>query len=206
LRIPILIASAAALALASCGGNGPGDRANNGQAAAAEPQVDDKSLEEEVMAALEDAPKHGLTKDLFLKGELPSDKAQRRKALLGAAADFASALADGKTDPAKLSDVYTVPRPKVDVRAGLASALQDGRFREWVNSLAPQTAEYRALSGAFVKLVQRSPDLPDGNIPGGRAIELGDADPRVPAITRNLIQLGYLPPDLPERKIDDIGS
>jgi murein L,D-transpeptidase YcbB/YkuD len=188
--------SAAALALAACGSGVPGDPAN-GQAAAAEPQVDDKSLEEQVMAALEDAPRHGLTKDLFLKGELSSGKAERRQALLKIAADYASALADGKTDPEKLRDVYTVPRPKVDVRAGLAASLQDGRYRNWVNSLAPQTEEYRALSDAFVKLVQRSPELPDGDIPAGRTIKPGSSDPRVPAITRNLVQLGYLPPEIP---------
>ncbi len=195
MRIPILFASAAALALAACGGTSPGDSAN-GQAEVAEPQVDDKSLEEQVMAALDDAPKHGLTKDLFLKGELPPDKAQRRQALLKAAADFASALADGMADPEKIRDVYTVPRPKVDVKAGLATALHDGRYREWVNSLAPQTDEYRALSDAFVKLVQRTPDLPDGDIPSGGSIKLGATDPRVPAITRNLVQLGYLPPEI----------
>jgi murein L,D-transpeptidase YcbB/YkuD len=194
LRFPYLFASAAALALAACS-NGPAD---NTGSAASQPsiQLSDKDLEKQVLAALQDAPKHGLTKDLFLKGELPSGQAQRRDTLLRIANAYASALAMGKVDPTKIRDVYTVPRPKVDVSAGLVQALQKKQYREWANSLAPQTDEYRALSDAFVKLVQRSPDLPDGDIPAGKTIKRGAADPRIPAIVRNLKELGYLPPEL----------
>jgi murein L,D-transpeptidase YcbB/YkuD len=188
LRIPTLLLSAAALALAACNSNGASS-ANGSDAAV---QVDDKSLENQVMAALDDAPKHGLTKDLFLKGELPSDKAQRRQVLLKAAKDYASALADGKVDPTEIRDVYTVPRPKVDVDSGLSQALQQNKFAEWVNSLAPQTPEYQALSQAFVRLVQRAPNLPDADIPAGKTINPGDTDPRVPAIAANLRAQGYL--------------
>jgi murein L,D-transpeptidase YcbB/YkuD len=196
LRFPCLFASAAALALAACS-NGPANTGNDTGAALDASKVDDKSLEQQVMGALDDAPKHGLTKDLFLKGALPSDKAQRRSVLEKAANEFASALAMGRVDPAKIRDVYTVPRPKVDVTSGVAQALQQNKYREWVNSLAPQTDEYRALSKAFVALVQRTPDLPDGAIAGGRTIKRGASDPRVPAIAANLKQLGYLPPELP---------
>jgi murein L,D-transpeptidase YcbB/YkuD len=198
LRIPILLASAGALALAACGNNGPAS-GNSGQPAPGEIaiQVSDKDLERQVMAALEDAPMHGLTKDLFLKGGLPADQAQRRSALLRIASDYASALATGRVDPTKIRDVYTVPRPKVDVSAGLAQALQKKQYRDWVISLAPQSDEYRALSKAFVALVQRSPDLPDGDIPAGKTIKRGASDPRIPAIAANLKQLGYLPAELP---------
>ena len=33
--------------------------------------------------------------------------------------------------------------------------LAENRFRDWANTLAPQTAEYQALSKAFVRLVKR---------------------------------------------------
>ncbi len=194
MRFPILFASAAALALAACS-NAPAD--NDSGTAQSSIQVSDKDLEKQVLAALDDAPRHGLTKDLFLKGELPSDQAQRRSALLRLAGDYASALAAGRVDPAKIRDVYTVPRPKVDVSAGLARALHDNSYRDWVNSLAPQTDEYQALSKAFVALVQRTPNLPDGEIPPGKTIERGAYDPRIPAIAANLKQLGYLPPEVP---------
>lgn len=197
MRFPLFLASAAALSLVSCS-NGPADNAGNGQAASHPSlQISDKALEDQVMAALEDAPRHGLTKDLFLKAGLPSDQTQRHAALLAIARDYASALAMGRVDPARVRDVYTVPRPKVDVSAGLVEALEKKHYRDWVNSLAPQTGEYRALSDAFVKLVQRSPDLPDGGIPAGKTIKRGAADPRIPAIAANLKELGYLPAELP---------
>ena len=192
MRIPILCASAAALALGACD-NGPISFGNRGSEAADSLDVSDSALEDQVMSALADAPSHGLTKDLFLKGELPSDDGQRRQRLLQVAKDYASALAVGKVDPAKISEVYTLPRPRPDVAAGLAQALSQNRYREWVNSLAPQTEEYRALSQAFVQLVQRAPALPDDEIPAGRTIKPGAADPRVPAIVANLRAQGYLP-------------
>jgi murein L,D-transpeptidase YcbB/YkuD len=189
LRFSLLLASAAALSLAACS-NSPAGTGNTQSDVAS--QVADKDLEQQVMAALSDAPKHGLTKDLFLKGELPSDSTQRRQLLLKAANDFASALAVGKVDPAKIRDVYTLPRPKVDIASGLATALEQNKYRDWVNSLAPQTPEYQALSKAFVALVQRSPGLPDADIPAGDTIKPGDRDPRVAAIVGNLKAQGYL--------------
>jgi murein L,D-transpeptidase YcbB/YkuD len=196
LRISLLLASAAALSLAACGNTTTGGSNAEASSQQGDVQVSDRDLEKQVMAALDDAPGHGLTRDLFLKGDLPSDGNQRRQALLKAAKEYASALADGKVDPTKIRDVYTVPRPKVAVDSGIAQALHDGKYRDWVSSLAPQTDEYQALSKAFVALVQRTPDLPDGNIPSGKTIKRGDTDGRIPAIAANLKALGYLPPEL----------
>lgn len=191
MRLPLFLASVAALSLVACS-NAPAGNGSGQSASPSASQVSDKDLEQQVMGALSDAPKNGLTRDLFLKGDLPADTAQRRQVLLNAANDYASALAAGKVDPAKIRDVYTVPRPKVDVAAGVAKALQQNKYRDWVNSLAPQTAEYRALSKAFVALVQRSPGLPDADIPSGKAIKPGNSDPRLPAIVANLKAQGYL--------------
>lgn len=192
MRIPILFASAAALALAGCGSSNPANSNAGNSTAIDSSQVSDKDLEKQVMDALASAPNHGLTKDLFLKGDLPSDQSARRQALLKAATDYASALAEGKVDPKKIRDVYTVPRPKVDIASGLAQALSQGKYGEWVNSLAPQTDEYRALGQAFVALVKNSPGLPDADIPAGKTLKPGAADPRVPAIVANLKAQGYL--------------
>jgi L,D-transpeptidase YcbB len=185
-RIHILLASAAALSLAACGDN------RNPNSAAEASQVSERSLEEQVLAALEDAPRHGLTRDLFLEGELPGDGAQKRDALMAIARAYASALANGKVDPGEIRDVYTLDRPQVDVEAGVSQALSENRFGEWANSLAPQSDEYQALSNAFVQLVQRSPDLENVDIPSGKVINPGDSDPRVPAIVANLRAQGYL--------------
>jgi L,D-transpeptidase YcbB len=190
LRFHTLLASAAALALVGCNNtNGPGAD----QSQVSDSDVDSKSLEEQLIAALDDAPRHGLTKDLFPNAGLQGDGDGRGQDLLKVASDYASALANGKTDPAKLRDIYTVPRADVDVDQGLRQAVRENRLRDWLNSLAPQTEEYRALSDAFVKLVERSPDLPDAQIPSGDTIARGDTDPRVPAIVRTLQSLGYLP-------------
>lgn len=198
MRIPFLLASAAALALASCGGNG--QQAGNDQSAFSAEDVDSKSLEKQLMAALDDAPKHGLTKDLFLKGDLPSDGSARTQALLQAASDYASALANGKVDPTRVQQVYTVPRAKADVRSGLVQAIQDNKLQQWLDTLAPQTDEYRALSNAFVQLVKRAPGLPDINIPAGKALKPGDTDQRVPVIVANLKAQGYLTSDAKDSK------
>jgi len=98
--------------------------------------------------------------------------------LLQAASDYASALANGKVDPAKVRDIYTLPRPKVDVRQGLVQAIKDNKLQQWLDTLAPQTDEYRALSDAFVQLVKRSPGLPDGEIGSGGTLKPGASDPR----------------------------
>jgi L,D-transpeptidase YcbB len=189
LRIPILLASAAALALTACGDNR--NQSGSGWAAQAA-DISERSLEDQVLAALEEAPRHGLTRDLFLEGELPADATQKREALVRIANAYASALANGKVDPTKVRDVYTLPRPKVDVEQGVAEALSDNRFGEWANSLAPQSSEYQALSNAFVQLVKRSPDLPEADISSGKVINPGDSDPRVPAIVATLRAQGYL--------------
>jgi murein L,D-transpeptidase YcbB/YkuD len=193
LRIPlILLASAAALALPACNSNS--DPASSNQTQLNADDVDAKSLEKQLMAALDDAPKHGLTRDLFVKADLPAEGSARTQALLQAASDYASALANGKVDPAKVRDIYTLPRPKVDVRQGLVQAIKDNKLQQWLDTLAPQTDEYRALSDAFVQLVKRSPGLPDGEIGSGGTLKPGASDPRVPAIVANLKAQGYLQP------------
>lgn len=192
MRFPILFLSAAALALTACNNNAPTVSNDTGSQVDPGTSLSDKDLEKQVMAALNDAPKNGLTKDLFLKADLPAQGAGRRQALLVAARDYASALANGKVDPTKVRDVYTVPRPKVDVTAGLKQALSQNNLDGWLNSLAPQTPEYQALSAAFVQLVKRSPDLPDTDIPAGNTLNPGATDKRVPAIVANLKAQGYV--------------
>lgn len=195
MRLPILLFSAAALALGACGNDTAS--VSNDTSAQADPgtEVSDKDVESQVMAALDDAPKNGLTKDLFLKGDLPAEGAARRQVLVRIAHEYASALANGKVDPAKVAKVYTLPRPKVDVSAGLKQALQQNKLREWLASLAPQTDEYRALSNAFVQLVESAPSLEGASIPAtGKTIRAGDSDPRVPAIAHNLRAQGYMQP------------
>jgi murein L,D-transpeptidase YcbB/YkuD len=147
----------------------------------------DRKAEDQIRDAIAGATVHGLRPDLFLKGgESGEDLAQ-------AALRYASALANGYTDPTKLHEVYTIPRAKTDVRAGLQQAIQNGNVAEWLNSLAPQTDEYRALSSAFTRYATQVREAGPQEISDGKPIKPGARDNRIPAIVAVLRSGGYLP-------------
>ena len=147
-----------------------------------------------MLEIIDGAPIQGLKPSLFLKGDLPKDKDARELALTKAALSYASALAQGYSDPKEVSAIYSLPRPKVDVASGLADALarRDG-LTDWYASLPPQTDEYRALSDSFVRYAKLN-DV-QGNIPEGKLITPGSSDPRMPAIAKALVANGYLDGD-----------
>ena len=133
----------------------------------------DKSTERQLRDAIVEAPAKGLKPELFLKG------GEKGPALTEAALKYASALANGYADPTKLHEVYTIARSKVDVRQGLADAIQKGDVIAWLDSLVPQTHEYRALSQAhlhFLQLASRGQAQP---IPDGKPIKPGGRDARI---------------------------
>ena len=111
----------------------------------------DGNSEKQLIEVIDGAPGHGLKRELFLKGELPENRNEREIALTKAALRYASALAGGYADPAKISEIYTLPKPKQDLAGGLAKALQDGKVANWFETLAPQTDEYRALAREFAR-------------------------------------------------------
>jgi murein L,D-transpeptidase YcbB/YkuD len=143
--------------------------------------------EEQIREAIANAPAHGLKPELFLKG------GESGEALVGAALKYASALANGYSDPTKLHEVYTIPRARTDVRAGLQQALQNGNVGEWLNSLAPQTDEYKALSQAFLRYIKLANQSNQQPIPADKPIKPGARDARIPAIVAVLRSGGYIP-------------
>ena len=143
--------------------------------------------EEQIREAIAGAPANGLKPELFLKG------GESGPALVSAALKYASALADGYSDPTKLHEVYTIPRAKTDVRAGLQQALQNGNVGECLHSLPPQTDEYRALSKAFVSYVQLANQANRQDIPTDKPIKPGARDARIPAVVSVLRSGGYVP-------------
>jgi murein L,D-transpeptidase YcbB/YkuD len=149
----------------------------------------DNKAEKDIRDAIAGATAHGLKPDLFLKGGESGD------ALAQAALKYASALANGYSDPKKLHEVYTIPRANTDVRAGLQQAIQNGNVAEWFNSLAPQTEEYQALSRAFTRYATQVGDGASTEIPSDKPIKPGARDPRIPAIVAVLRSGGYLPED-----------
>ena len=178
-----LMISAALVALAGCD-SGPFSFSGGGQESSASGPIVSQFRE-----ALAGTAKHGLTRDLFFKGDLESaSESDLRSAVL----NYASALAMGKVDPTKIREVYTLARPKVDVSAGLEQALAENRLAEWLDSLAPQTSEYKALSQAFVHYADLASKTPDTNIAAGEPLKQGMSDERVPAVVEALKAGGYM--------------
>jgi murein L,D-transpeptidase YcbB/YkuD len=153
-----------------------------------------KDRAKELVAALGDASRHGINPDAFLKtAQAEGSPAAREAGLTKAALDYAHALALGVVQPDKVFEVYTVPKPRVDLPAGLAQALQSGDLKAWFDSLAPQDAEYQALSAEYQRFKARAPQDRAPPIPAGDKIAPGDKDPRVPAIEAALRRNAYLP-------------
>ena len=154
----------------------------------------DKKSEQALITIIQQAPVNGLKPDLFLKEPLPADANAREAALTSAALRYASALARGYADPAKINATYTIPRPDPKVTDGLASALQNGDLEQWFGSLPPQTDEYRALSQAHLQFLRLAGEANSSPIPDGKAIKPGRRDPRNSAIAAALNASGYLAP------------
>lgn len=154
----------------------------------------DEGSAEQLREALAGAPAHGLRVEMFLPS-LPDDAALRELALTRASLLYASALASGFVDPKSLGNIYTIPRPKPDLAAGLNQALTSGELGNWLESLAPQTDEYRALSKAHVQYRRLAAQSKGAAIAEGRPIRPGRRDPRIPAIGAALVTNGYLYPN-----------
>jgi murein L,D-transpeptidase YcbB/YkuD len=144
------------------------------------------NTEQQLRDAIANAPANGLKPELFLKG------GEKGAALTQAALKYASALANGYADPKQLHEVYTIPRQVVDVRPGLQQALQKGDVKGWLDSLAPQTDEYRALSQAHLHFLQLAAKGQLQPVPDGKPIKPGSRDPRVAQVVAALRALGYL--------------
>jgi murein L,D-transpeptidase YcbB/YkuD len=181
-------------ALVSCSGSGNSSNQDANISADGSGISLDKKDEKELREAIAGATAHGLKPELFLKGD------ETGSALVRAGLEYASALADGYADPTKLHEVYTIPRSKTDIRAGFQQALERGNIGEWLNSLAPQTEEYKALSRAFVRYANRAGaggQAAGTQIRADTPIKPGARDARIPAIVGVLQAGGYLPDDQP---------
>ena len=147
--------------------------------------------EKQLIEIINGAPSQGMKRELFLKAQLPKDKSEREIALTKAALRYASALAQGYSDPKAISKVYTVPRAKMDVAGGLARALgEENGLKDWYASLPPQTDDYRALAQAFARYATLN-DV-QGHLSDGKALKPGGTDPRIPALAKALVANGYL--------------
>ena len=177
---------AMSLTLSACNVNtSPSNQTEAGESA--QPAQWSKSTADQLRDTLNKRAAHGLDKMNF---EVPAGEDEA--ALTKAALAYAGALARGATDPTKLYDVYNVPRPNPDLKQGLAQALQQGKVGEWLESLAPQDANYRKLSQAYLALRKQgegaTPVIPDK----GEPLKPGATDTRIPLIASQLVASDYL--------------
>jgi len=148
---------------------------------------------QELTGAFEDAARHAIDAKSYVEHATKGASAAEREAgLTLAAIEYGQALATGAVDPRKLFEVYTVPMPKADVVGGLGKAVEQGGVRQWLASLAPQDAEYRALSDAYLAYRQKAGQEHKVAVAPGEQIKPGKKDPRVAQIREGLRANGYL--------------
>lgn len=181
--VPVIVS----LALVGCNASGPPDQGRAGAEAGLQQPPWNAALERQLAKALEQRAAHGLDRMAF---ELPAERDDA--ALTKAALAYASALATGASDPNKLFEIYTLPRPKPDLQRGLAQAMRDRNVDGWLESLAPQDDTYRRLSQAYLALSRERPE-PAPAIPQvAAAIHAGESDARIAPIAAQLVAFDYL--------------
>ncbi len=179
----------------------PGSRASTRRGAGAPPGRPKPPAA--LIAAIGEAERHALDRDAFIDPVLRAHGDSARDAALSLAAlSYAEALAKGRTDPGRIHDVYTVPRPDPDLAAGLDRALQGGDVKTWLTGLAPQGEEYRLLSDAYVRYNRQASQAlrqPEGS-PARRAA----AEPieRARTLAVNLERRRWLEREPPATRID----
>jgi L,D-transpeptidase YcbB len=163
----------------------------SGTAATAEQARWSEATARQLREAIDRRAAHGLDRMRFAVEGQPGS-ADGQEALTQSALRYAAALAQGTADPGKLHTIYTVPRPKPELRSGLAQALAEGKLGEWLDSLAPQDDNYVKLSQAYLAL-RKQGSAPAAAIPdAAEPLKPGATDPRTPAIARQLVASDYL--------------
>lgn len=179
---------ALSLTLSGCD-NSPTKTEPNGAA------VQDARWDDASVRALRDAigsrAAHGLDHmDFAVSADVGS--AEGQAALTQTALRFAAALAHGASQPNKLFEIYTVPRPSGDLAAPLSQALAKGNLSDWLAGLAPNDDHYRKLSEAYLAL-RKQDNAPAAAIPvPAEPLKPGADDPRMPAVAAQLQAAGYL--------------
>ena len=188
MRLAYLALAFLPLTLPACGpAASPAENSPDANAAAPRDPKWTADLAGQLRDAIGARAAHGLDQMAFAVPDA-TDAAALNRAALG----YARALAQGATDPAKLYEIYTVPRPKPDLEAGLSAALVAGDLKGWLAGLVPQDTNYARLSQAYLKL-RREPGAADAVIPdAGKPIQPGATDARIPVIAHQLVVLDYL--------------
>lgn len=185
---------ASLLLIGACGLSACDFRPEAGDASKAEAQAGwNRESAAQLKKAIEARAVHGLDRIAFETDAEPGS-AEGDNKLTQAALAFAAALGRGVAEPEKLYELYTVPRPHTDLRQGLHAALGSSKLEEWLQSLAPQDANYRRLSEQYLALRKPDTNRKPHIAADAEPIRPGARDPRMAAIARQLIEYDYLGP------------
>lgn len=141
---------------------------------------------------LGDAQRHGIDPESYTSMITAEDPVGREIQLTRAALDYADVLAHGLADPEEIFGIFALERNEVDLVAGLDTAIESGSLTAWIQSLAPQDAEYERLSEAYLRFLKRAEEEDFEPVEIEGAIHEGESDPRVPAIAQRLRAEGFL--------------
>jgi murein L,D-transpeptidase YcbB/YkuD len=146
-----------------------------------------------LMEILQGAQRHGLDPTPFVRLiQAAEGRGARDAELTLAALRYAEALSAGVVDPKSVHDIYTLDRPKLEVAAGLEQALNANRLGDWLDGLAPQDDEYKALSQAYLAYQDRAQAAAANPAPAGATVRPGAADPRLNLVAARMAEEGYL--------------
>ncbi|MCW8907970.1 MAG: L,D-transpeptidase family protein [Sedimenticola sp.] len=101
-------------------------------------------------------------------------------------------LARGEVDPDSVDPLWKIPRETVDAGALLRQALERQNPVAVLESLAPQSEEYRKLQQALAEYREMADQAPWSKLPPAPLIRPGDRHPLIPLLRRRLAASGHL--------------
>ena len=138
---------------------------------------------------------HGdLIEKILNSAELSEKEASRLEVLLSDAfLSYAHDLYFGRLDPTKLHENWGVTREKRDFKELILKAAEEKEVDEIFAELKPQSDVYRGLKKSLSEFQgSKQQENSFEKIPSGELVKPGEEDPRIPAITARLEQLGLL--------------
>jgi murein L,D-transpeptidase YcbB/YkuD len=114
---------------------------------------------------------------------------------------LATAFRLGAVAREKLGRSWVMPADSFDPAPALAAAVKDGDVEHFLAGLAPQDAQYRALTVAYKTYRELAARGDWTQIPAGEEIKFGTADPRLALVRERLAAEGYI-----KYKNDDLAA
>lgn len=151
--------------------------------------------ERALLAAIDDAERHGLNSRDFAPAGGQTDPIARDLRLTRAAFAYGSALSFGRIKPETQESIWTLRGHTADLPTGLNRAFQSDDLQGWLETLAPTDRGYQGLTTAFLRYREIATR---GGWPAWRPgvkVEPGKSDARIPALVARLVAEGDLAPE-----------